>query len=434
MTRVRLTVAAAAAAIAAAALLLGGAFRSSSAVDSAQPAAAATAAPSLALGDTAALVHRLQHQLRTKPSAQAFAALGFAYEQRARETGDPGYYSKADGVLRRSLALAPRNAPAIAGLGSLALSRHRFRDALRLGRKAHELAPQEARYYGVVGDALVELGRYRDAFAAFDMLAREKPGLAAYSRVSYARELLGDIPGSIRAMRLAIDTAAGQPESMAWTRVQLGKLYWATGRLSAARRQFATAVSVFPGYVYGLDALAQVEAARGRLGRAIRLETQAANDVPLPQFVSYLGDLYRASRQPGLAAKQYGLMAVIRRLLAVNGVKTDLETALFQVDHGIRLPQALSLARLAQRQRPSIDGDDVLAWALARNGRCDEALHYSRLALRLGTRDALKFFHRGMIERCLGDGPAARSWFGRALALNPHFSFRWAPVARKALR
>ena len=434
MTQVRLIVAVAAAAITAAALLLGGVVRNSPTVDSAQPAAAASPAASFALGDTAVLVRRLQLQLRAKPSAQGYAMLGLAYEQRARETGDPGYYTKAGGVLRRSLAHEARNAVAVGGLGSLALSRHRFRDALRLGREARELAPEEVRNYGVVGDALVELGRYREAFAAFDTMAREKPGLSAYSRISYARELLGDIPGSIRAMKLAVDTATGRPESMAWTHVQLGKLYWATGRLSPARREFATALSIFPGYVYGLDALAQVEAARGHLPRAIGLETRAANDVPLPQFVSFLGDLYRVNGQPGLAAKQYGLIGVIRRLLTANGVKTDLETALFQVDHGIRLRQTLALARLAQRERPSIDGDDVLAWALTRNGRCDEALPYSRSALRLGTRDALKYFHRAMIERCLSDDPAARAWFGRALALNPHFSLLWAPVARRALR
>ena len=117
--------------------------------------------------------------------------------------------------------------------------------------------------------------------------------------------------------------------------------------------------------------------------------------------------------------------------LRANGVKTDLETALFDVDHGIQLPQALLLARAARADRPSIDGDDVLAWALARNGRCTEALPYSERALRLGTRDATKFFHRGMVERCLGHPEAAKKWFRRALALNPHFSLLWAPVAKR---
>ena len=125
---------------------------------------------------------------------------------------------------------------------------------------------------------------------------------------------------------------------------------------------------------------------------------------------------------------------MIERLLVANGVKTDLETALFDADHGIRLRAALALARTARADRPSIDGDDVLAWALARNGRCGEALAVSTRALRLGTRDALHLFHRGMIERCLRQRGAACGDFSReALALNPHFSILWAPVARKAL-
>ena len=126
-------------------------------------------------------------------------------------------------------------------------------------------------------------------------------------------------------------------------------------------------------------------------------------------------------------------MGAIDRLLRANGVRTDLDIALFRIDHGIQLERSLELARRAYRDRPSIEGADVLAWALARNGRCGEALGYAKRALRLGTRDALKMFHRGFIERCLGRDEAARGWFRRALATNPHFSLLWAPVARKAL-
>ena len=46
------------------------------------------------------------------------------------------------------------------------------------------------------------------------------------------------------------------------------------------------------------------------------------------------------------------------------------------------MKHALTLARIGQSERPSIDGDDVLGWALARNGRCADALTYSRAALR----------------------------------------------------
>ena len=40
-------------------------------------------------------------------------------------------------------------------------------------------------------------------------------------------------------------------------------------------------------------------------------------------------------------------------------------------------------------------------------------------------------FHRAEIERCAGDRAAARSWARRALALDPAFSVRWAPAARR---
>src|SRR5919108_261095 len=369
MTRIRLALALAVAAAVAAGLLLGGLFRDSRGAVPAPPPEAAAAAlqNELATADTASLVRSLQATLRRNPTdVHAYDLLGLAYQQLARETGDPAYYTKSEGVLRRALALSPNDLLATSGFGSLALSRHRFREALALGRRARAISPTTARSYGVIGDALVELGRYREAFAAFDTMARLRPGLAAYARVSYARELRGDFDGAVAAMRLAVDAAADEPEALAWTHVQLGKLYWGRGRLAVAARQYRTALFTYPGYVYALDALAQVEAARGRYRRAMALERRA-----------------------------------------------------------------LALARLAYRERPSIDGDDVLAWALARTGHCGEALHFSKRALRLGTRDAVKEFHRGMIERCLGHDMQARLSLRRALDLNPHFSLLWAPVARR---
>jgi tetratricopeptide (TPR) repeat protein len=426
-TNRRLIVAGAAAALTAAALLLGGVLTDGSA----REAGAVPLASGLAETD-GALLPRLQQQVRANPTdVRGLGLLGLAYQQRARETGDPTYYTKSEGVLLRALRYAPNDLVATSGLGALALSRHRFHEALVLGRRAVGLSPSTARGYGVIGDARLELGRYRGAFAAFDRMVSLKPSLSSYARVSYARELIGDLRGAAAAMRLAIDAAVGQPEALAWSHTQLGKLFWSQGRIVAAEREYRTALAVRRGYVYALDALAQVDSARGRIRQAIALERRAVDGIPLPQFVAALGDLYRVRGNKAAGRRQYALIGAIQKLLRANGVKTDLETALFDVDHAIRLPQALALARAAYIERPSIDGDDVLAWALVRNHRCDEALHYSKRALRLGTLDATKFFHRGMVERCLGRGAGARIWFRRALSLNPHFSLLWAPVARR---
>ena len=150
------------------ALLLGGvAARLSS---SASPVAA-DGAPARA-AEHGRVVAQAQAEVRANPyDATALDKLGLAYQQSARETGDPTYYTKSGEALRRALQLAPHDLIATSGLGSLALSRHRFRDALVLGRRAHAISPTTARNYGVIGDALVELGRYREGFRAFDTMA-----------------------------------------------------------------------------------------------------------------------------------------------------------------------------------------------------------------------------------------------------------------------
>jgi tetratricopeptide (TPR) repeat protein len=433
----RILIAAAVIATVAGGALFGGALRESPNAASAEIAQAQQQVEDFQAGfklnaSTASFVQALQAKLGVdRKDEHTWLLLGLAYQQRARETGDPTYYAKSQGSLERALELDPKDPFAYSGLGSLALSRHRFREALALGKKAHRLAPTITRNYGVIGDAQIELGRYSQAFHSFDVMNRLRPDLSSYARVSYGRELRGDTQGAIGAMKLAVDAATGAKEPTAWTHVQLGKLYFNHGRYRAAEREYRLALQVFPGYAYGLDALGQVLGARGTYRQAIAVEQQAVDAIPLPQYVTALGDLYRVTGRPLLARRQYRLIGAIERLLNANGVKTDLEIALFQVDHGIALRHALERGRLAHAERPSIDGDDVLGWALARNGRCAEALPYSRAALRLGTQDALKFFHRGMIERCLGDAPAARVWFRRALALNPRFSLLWAPEARR---
>src|SRR5439155_24669522 len=164
---------------------------------------------------------------------------------------------------------------------------------------------------------------------------------------------------------------------------------------------------------------------------AIPLFRHVVERLPLPQYAIWQGETLHAAGLAGPARRSYALVSVIERVQAANGVRTELQTAMFDLDHGRRLLDALSRARQAHDRAPSIDADDVVAWALVRNGRCTEALPYSVRALRLGTRYALKFFHRGMIERCLGHVATARRWFRLALATNPSFSLLWAPVARR---
>jgi tetratricopeptide (TPR) repeat protein len=421
------------------AVFFGGLLRGSTASGtshSVRPEAAASRLlAGFSAGDTAAYTAELERRVALSPrDEQSLLLLGIAYQQRARETGDANYYPRSAEALTRSRRLDPKSALALTGLAALAASRHRFEDARELAQRARRLAPESAGPLGVLGDALVELGRYREAFAAFDRMVTLRPSLASYSRVSYARELLGDPKGAIGAMRLAAEAGAGTVEPLAWTLVQLGNLYFDNGRLRAASRAYREALAHLPGFVHAEAALGRVAAARGRYAEAIARYKRAVEVLPLPQYEGALGDVLHAAGRLREADEALGAVEAIQRVLAANGVRTELETALFDLDHGRDPADALARARRAYSERKSIEADDVLGWALYRNGHCAEALGHSTRSLRLGTRDALKLFHRGMIERCLGRDRVGRSLLRRALEINPHFSLLHVPVARRALR
>ena len=157
---------------------------------------------------SAGLSARLEHRLPRRPMRRSrelqanprdehsYALLGLAYQQRARETGDPTYYTKSgERAATARCALAPNDLLATSGLGSLALSRHRFREALALGRRRTR----------ALADDGAQLRRDRRRARRARPLPRRRstpstrwprcgPSLSSYARVSHARELLGDVP------------------------------------------------------------------------------------------------------------------------------------------------------------------------------------------------------------------------------------------------
>ena len=234
-------------------------------------------------------------------------------------------------------------------------------------------------------------------------------------------------------MRQAVEAGGPVPENSAYTQVLLGNLYFNAGRLPAAEQQYRQAAFEDPGYPYALAGLARVSAARKRYRDAIDLFRRATDAYPLPDFVVGLGDVYAASGDARKASQAYDLAAAEQQLYRSNGVDLDAELALFDADHQRDLNQAVAAARRAMVDRPSLRTADILAWTLYQSGDYRAALVASQQAHRLGTRDAILYFHRGMIEARLGMAGAARSDLQRSLDINPYFSVIWTPVAQQTL-
>jgi len=374
----------------AAGALLGGVFNESG----------ATAAPSL--------------------EAQRAATRGLVLQQQARVSGNPALYPRAAQALEEALRLDPRNASAIRGLSALAASRHRFQESLVLARRAQALEPEVATVYGLIGDASLELGRYPQAFAAFDRMATLKPSANAYARISYARELTGDLPGALQAMELAIDSS-GIGEPAAWTRTLTGNLLLSERRPAEAKLQFREALAFVPGYAGALSGLADIRAANGDLEGARALYARAASTAPVPEFQAGLGDVLNRLGRRAQAERAWKRADALERLFAANGGRNLLETAEFDLNHDRNFRSALDRARRGRAERPSVEGDHVLAWALYKNGRCAEARTVSLRSFRLGTLDIDGFYHHALIERCLGNESAAAGYLARVETLDPKY-------------
>lgn len=384
---------------------------------------------------TDALIQSLQERLKTNPNDwQSYSQLGLAYLQKARETGDPSYYQKIEDALDKALAMQPTDYASISAKGALSLARHDFSGALEWGEKAKQINPDRTYAYGVIADAQIELGRYEEAIETLQSMVDLRPDMSSYSRISYIRELHGDLEGAFEMMRRAVDSGTPNAENTAWVRTQLANLYFNSGDLEQAELEYRLTLQNRPNYVYALAGLGRVRAAQGKMDEAIELLEQTVAIMPLPEFVITLGDLYQTSGQQEKADGQYELVAAIESLQRANGVDMDMEIALFNADHEKNMTETLALAHQAYANRPSIHAADALAWALYKTGNYEEAQSYSAEALKLGTKDSLKFFHAGMIALELDDKEQARQYLEEALTINPHFSILYAEEARKVLQ
>ncbi len=381
-------------------------------------------APPPATG-SASRVAQLQDELRARPGEpRLLADLGVAYLARARETADPTWYAKAASALGQSQAAGPGQARTMTALGLLALARHDFRAALAWGERAHRASPDASEPLGVVVDAQVELGRYAAALASAQRMVDLRPDLASLARVSYLRELHGDAAGALEAMRQAVAAGAGSPGDLAYVRTLLGDLQLGAGRLGDAEASYREALAGQPGYAAAEVGVARVTAARGQRAAAARQLDAAAQRLPLPGTVGLLGDVQAAIGHHAGAARQYRLVRAIEQLNRANGVAVDLELARFEADHagspGGDPARAVAMARRARVARPTVYADDTLAWALRQAGRAREALPHARAAVRLGTRDALLWYHLAAVEADLGTTARARHHLATALSINPY--------------
>ena len=383
-------------------------------------------------------IHFYQEALKRNPrDGRTYYRLGDAYIQKARESGDSTYFNLAEKALRKSLELAPRNSGALRHLAYVLYFRHEFDAAASQAQKAIALDPTDSNAYGILGDAYLETGKYPAAEQAYGQMITLRQDLYSYSRLSGLKHIRGAIGGAIADLEKAVEEGKtnGRPsESVAWVQWQLGDEHFAAGHLGEAKAQYLNALETYPNYYRALAGLAQVSVAQKRYQEAIELYKRAIAVIPQPDYVAALADVYMKIGRSEEAQRQYGLVETIGYLSTLNKVLYNRELAYFYADHDMKITEALDLAQQELAVRKDIYGYDVLAWALYKNGRFEEARNTMNEALVPGTKDARLFFHAGMIYHRLGEAAKAKEFLARALATNPYFHIFHARLAERTLK
>jgi tetratricopeptide (TPR) repeat protein len=393
-------------------------------------------------------IQTLQTQVKEAPGDyMGYAGLGSAFFQKARETGDIAYYDLAEQALNKALDLAPQDFRAADPLVYMALvymGEHRFSSALDSAQKAIALGSGNLAAFAIEGDAYTDLGGYDEAAAAYNTLQAlgrtiASPLSLTYmsdSRRAYLCFLHGDSAEAIRLMKSAIAAAlqTNVPrENLAWLYFELGERYFQTGDLENADLSYRSGIAADSNHYRSLAGLAKVRAAQGKLEESIQFYQRSLAIIPFPVYVAELGDVYKKAGRVAEAQQQYDLVEYIGHLSKLNEVLANRELALFYADHGVKLREALELARKELEIRHDIYTWDALAWVLYRNGRFQEAREAVDKALALHTNDALLLFHAGMIYHSLAKDSDAEDFLSRALKINPHFHVFQTEVASRTL-
>ena len=356
-------------------------------------------------------------------SAIALGQLAGLYMQRGRESGDESNYIEAENYARRSTDLrSNRNGASFVTLASSMLAQHRFKSADSVVRELVGFEPDIPQYRSLLGEIKLELGDYEGARSAFDSLYSMRANLSIAPRLARWIEINGDNTAARRILYDALAQAVTRRdlprEQVAWFYLRVGDIDQRNGRRRSARTHYERGLEIAPNDYRLLAAMSRLSAVEGNPREAIELGERAMAIKLDPATLGTIGDAYAAVGDTAQAEQYFRTMEV-----AVAGQPGAYHRAwsLFLLDHNRRVGEVLANVRGELETRKDIYGYDLLAWALHKSGRNVEAGGAMAKALRMGTKDAMLFFHAGVIELALGNRAGARRQLERALSINPNF-------------
>jgi tetratricopeptide (TPR) repeat protein len=368
----------------------------------------------------------LQAVERDPDDRKSMLELAQAYIQEGRITGDHAYYDKAAiQLLDKIIEKEPANFDALCCKATVLLSQHHFAEGRDLALKALPINPHSAFIYGILCDANLELGNYELAVRMADTMVAIRPDIRSYSRVSYLREIYGDIPGAIGAMKMAVESGYPGLEQTGWTRCTLAHLYEMCGKQDSAMREYKITLRERPDYAYAVAGLGKIEKSKGNYKEAIAYFEKAKKLIMDYSFSDELTDLYRLNGDKEKA--EQNSREVIEMLSPASDVETEsahghyadkeLAYAYLKIND---TEKALKHALIEYQRRPlNIDVCETLAWVYYRQGKTAYAYNLINQAMKTGSKNPVLLCRAGLIKIKSGEQEKGLTLLKQALEINP---------------
>ena len=334
--------------------------------------------------------------------------LGWLFVSKARLSYSPSYYQLAELCVRCLESKGMSGPESLLLRGHAMQNLHRFREAETVARELVEIRGL-SQDYGLLGDALLEQGRLREAAQSYQKMVDLKPDPHGYIRAAHVRWLKGDLPGAIEIMGMA--AGAGNPDASAWAYSRLALYHLQAGAMGEALRACDMAVTFREDYAPALLARGRILLAKDEVDKAIEALSRAAKLNPLPEYQWPLAEALRSAGQADKAE-------VVEKQLKQRGAGHDPRTlSLYLSTRGENPQTAMRLARAELETREDVFTLDALAWSLRAAGRMKEARSTMERALAEGTEDARLFLHAGLIARAAGEDGEAMKWLRKARSI-----------------
>lgn len=371
---------------------------------------------------------------------EALLGLTELYIAEARITGEhPYYYPAALKTVNYVLDQNPQQKEilfqAYSLKASVLLSLHEFEKGLKVAEKAVAINPYNANIYGALVDANVELGNYEKAVEKADKMVSIRPDLRSYSRISYLREIHGDVEGSKEAMTMAVKAGYPGYESTAWARYTLAKIYENYGDLSNAEMHYQKTLQERPNYAFAIDGLANIELKKGNLENAEKLAEKAISIIPEVSFYETLASIYMVTNREEKAKEMAHEIISMMKEDEASGHLMDLDKAKVYLDLLDEPDKALKLAEKEYAARPeNIDVNLFISQIYVQQEKFSEAKKHLEIAKKTNSQKPELLLTEGFIQWHDNNKKEAQKLFNMAFEKNPYLTGELATEAKLKLK